>query len=219
MGAQGVNDGSAHLSDAAPRSSSRADGWRGTTRPGRIGRFPSLDRRERLDSQTRRRATSERHEGADRVGRRRVREPWRGAGDLHLRRTVMKDDVIPPAPGSAGEMDDRVKTFTRWRSLGWVARFALAAQVSCACAPPALAQPQTRRAEAGISFDGAASDATRRRATVESASREAQEAIRACDDRTALICVADALTRYAAALHQIAEERRRRIHASSYRTP
>ena len=49
-------------------------------------------------------------------------------------------------------------------------------------------------------------DPTSRRVTVESASREAQDAIRSCEDRAALTCVADALTRYAAALHQIADD-------------
>lgn len=130
-----------------------------------------------------------------------------------FRRTVIEDDIIPPAPGSVGDMDDRVKPFARWRHLNSVACFALAAQLLCA--PPALAQPQTGRAEARVFFNGAA----QRRATVELASREAQDAIRACDDRAALICVADVLTRYAAALHQIAEERRRRSPGPAYRTP
>jgi hypothetical protein len=116
-------------------------------------------------------------------------------------------------------MDDRVKPFARWRLPGAVARFALAAQLSCGCAPAALAQPPAGRADATIFFDGAAGEAGRRKATVESASREAREEIRACDDRAALVCVADALTRYAAALHEIAGERRRRSRAHSHRTP
>ena len=43
--------------------------------------------------------------------------------------------------------------------------------------------------------------------TVQSASRDAQRAIRACDDNVALQCVADELTRYAETLKQIAQAR------------
>ncbi len=43
--------------------------------------------------------------------------------------------------------------------------------------------------------------------TVESVSRQAQREIRACDDAVAFRCVADVLTRYAAALRQIARDR------------
>jgi hypothetical protein len=55
-------------------------------------------------------------------------------------------------------------------------------------------------------------DASQADATVESASREAQRAIRACDDNVALRCVADVLTEYAEALKAIHErgERKRR---------
>ena len=52
-----------------------------------------------------------------------------------LRRTVTEDDVIPLAPASVGDMDDRVKVFARWSALGSVARFALALQVSWGGAP------------------------------------------------------------------------------------
>jgi hypothetical protein len=44
--------------------------------------------------------------------------------------------------------------------------------------------------------------------TVESVSREAQRAIRACDDSAALTCVTNELTKYAEALQEIAQERR-----------
>lgn len=44
--------------------------------------------------------------------------------------------------------------------------------------------------------------------TIESVSRDAQRAIRACDDSVALSCVANELTKYAEALQQIAPERR-----------
>jgi hypothetical protein len=43
--------------------------------------------------------------------------------------------------------------------------------------------------------------------TIESVSRQAQQEIRACDDAVAFQCVANALTRYAAALRQIAHDR------------
>ncbi|HLW92751.1 MAG TPA: hypothetical protein VKS78_15815 [Roseiarcus sp.] len=46
--------------------------------------------------------------------------------------------------------------------------------------------------------------------TIESVSREAQREIRACPDSVAFQCVADVLTRYAASLHQIAQERANR---------
>jgi len=46
--------------------------------------------------------------------------------------------------------------------------------------------------------------------TVESVSRQAQREIRACDDAVAFQCVAGALTRYAAALRQIAHDRANR---------
>ncbi len=45
------------------------------------------------------------------------------------------------------------------------------------------------------------------RVTVESASRDAQKAIRACDDRDALRCVANELSRYADALKEATRER------------
>jgi hypothetical protein len=106
-------------------------------------------------------------------------------------------------------MDGSMKPFFNWRSFGPAAL--VAGQVLCVGAPAAMAQPQTGRAETRILYTGAAT-----RPTVESASREAQAAIRACDDRAALMCVADVLTRYAAALHEIAGERRR-WRASSYK--
>jgi len=112
-------------------------------------------------------------------------------------------------------MDDRVNPNPRWRSLGSIARFALAAQLLCADCGLAAAQ-SPGRVGTPILY-GAGGDGLGRRPTIESASREAQEAIRACDDRTAIVCVADALTRYADALRGIAEERRRRLHAR--RTP
>jgi hypothetical protein len=43
------------------------------------------------------------------------------------------------------------------------------------------------------------------RPTVETASRDAQRAIRNCDDNVAIQCVADALNRYAETLKQIAQ--------------
>jgi hypothetical protein len=46
------------------------------------------------------------------------------------------------------------------------------------------------------------------RPTIESASREAQDAIKACDDNAALQCVASELTKYAEALKQIDLSRR-----------
>jgi hypothetical protein len=122
----------------------------------------------------------------------------------------------PPARRPPGDKDALVKPIGFRLSLCWIARLALAAQISCACAAPALAQAQTGRGAARVFFGG---EAIGQRATVESASREAQAAIRACEDRAALVCVADALSRYADALHQIAEERRHRMHASSYKTP
>ena len=109
-------------------------------------------------------------------------------------------------------MDGTMRPFFNWRSFGPAAL--VAGQVLCVGAPAAMAQPHTGRAETRILYTGAAGAATR--PTVESASREAQAAIRACDDRAALMCVADVLTRYAAALHEIAGERRR-WRASSYK--
>jgi len=109
-----------------------------------------------------------------------------------------------------------LKGFARRRSLGFIVVFALAAQFSGACAPSALAQPSTGRASAANFTDGGVG---RPRPTVESASREAQAAIKACDDRAPFLCVADALTRYAAALQQIAEERRLQPRPPSQKTP
>jgi hypothetical protein len=112
-----------------------------------------------------------------------------------------------------------LKRFARRRSLGSLVLFALAMQLAGACAPSALAQPSTGRTSAPVIFGGVAGDAGRPRPTVESASREAQAAIKACDDRTPFLCVADALTRYAAALQEIAEERRLQPRAPSHKTP
>jgi hypothetical protein len=50
--------------------------------------------------------------------------------------------------------------------------------------------------------------AQKERPTIESLSREAQKAIRACDDDAALQCVADELTKYAEALKQITQAQR-----------
>lgn len=50
--------------------------------------------------------------------------------------------------------------------------------------------------------------------TVESVSREAQRAIKACDDSVALTCVSDVLTKYATALQEIAAERSERVGAA-----
>jgi hypothetical protein len=105
-----------------------------------------------------------------------------------------------------------LRRYARRRSLGSIVLFALAAQLTGACAP-ASAQPSTGRAVAPVIFGGAAGDAGRPGLTVESASREAQAAIKACDDRAPFLCVADALTNYAAALQEIAEERRARSRA------
>lgn len=114
--------------------------------------------------------------------------------------------------GGPTRWDGHVKPFARHRSPVSVAGVALAIQTLCASAPPALAQAAEGRSEARVLFNGGG-DPTSRRVTVETASREAQYAIRSCEDRAALTCVADALTRYAAALHQIADERRRHAHA------
>jgi hypothetical protein len=71
-------------------------------------------------------------------------------------------------------------------------------------APIALAQsPRVRPAESTVGPLSPTS-AQQERPTIESVSREAQRAIRACDDNAALQCVADELTRYAEALKQIA---------------
>ncbi len=112
-----------------------------------------------------------------------------------------------------------MKRFARRPSLGFIVVFALAARLSGACAPSALAQPSTARASTPIFFDGVAGGIGRPRLTVESASREAQAAIKACDDRAPFLCVADALTKYAAALQQIAEERRLQPRPPSHKTP
>ncbi|MGO8831443.1 MAG: hypothetical protein ACLQE9_01320 [Roseiarcus sp.] len=109
-----------------------------------------------------------------------------------------------------------MKRFARRRLPASIVSFALAALLSGACAPLALAQAQTGR-NAGPALSGG--DAARPRPTVETASRETQAAIKACDDRSAILCVADALTRYAAALQEIAEQRRLQQRAPSQKTP
>jgi hypothetical protein len=106
-----------------------------------------------------------------------------------------------------------LKRSARLFSLRLLVRVALAAQLSGAFAPWALAQSPTGRAIAPKFSDGAGDDKGRPAPTVESASREAQKAINACDDNTAILCVADALTRYAAALQQIAQQRRQESRA------
>jgi hypothetical protein len=70
-----------------------------------------------------------------------------------------------------------------------------------ACAPHTLAQSRSP-----WRIPSPADDVTSR-VTVESASRDAQRAIRACDDRDALNCVANELARYADALREAARER------------
>jgi len=72
---------------------------------------------------------------------------------------------------------------------------------------PVSAQPPLNRSPAATANPQFPGDAEQARPTVESVSREAQEAIKACDDNVALQCVADALKRYAEALKQIAQTR------------
>lgn len=70
--------------------------------------------------------------------------------------------------------------------------------------PMARAQsPRVRPAEPTVA-PLLPTSAQQERPTIELASRDAQKAIRACDDNVALQCVADELTRYAEALKQIA---------------
>jgi hypothetical protein len=89
-------------------------------------------------------------------------------------------------------------------SIGFFAAL-MTAIVSASVAPPASAQSAAGRSGAAAA---AASDSAPSKQTVESASRDAQRAIRACDDNVAVTCVADELTKYAEALQEIAEERR-----------
>jgi len=65
----------------------------------------------------------------------------------------------------------------------------------------AVAEPGGRGFTQALPRAGAATP------TIESVSRQAQQEIRACDDAVAFQCVAGALTRYAAALRQIAHDR------------
>lgn len=130
-----------------------------------------------------------------------------------------REDAARSAPGLFGAKEDRLKRFARRRWPVSIVLFAAAAQLLGACAPSALAQPSTGRANAPASLDGAAGDTGRPRPTVESASRETQAAIKACDDRSAILCVADALTRYAMALQEIAEQRRLQPRPPSQKTP
>jgi hypothetical protein len=82
----------------------------------------------------------------------------------------------------------------------------LAVALSAAVAGPISASAQSLLGRSAPPTAAAGAAAGRR--TVESVSRDAQRAIRACDDRAALTCVANELTKYAEALQEIAEERR-----------
>jgi hypothetical protein len=100
-------------------------------------------------------------------------------------------------------------------------RSALAAQLFLLPAQLALAQPMTGRTGAPANPGGGEAYPVRPRPTVESVSREAQQAIKACDDNAAFACVAAALANYAEALRQIGEgpQRHHRLAPSMRRGP
>lgn len=98
-----------------------------------------------------------------------------------------------------------MKRFPPRPSRGLVTGAVLVAALWANSIPPAAAQSPSGRPAAAT--DGVANDSGQTRPTVESAARDAQEAIKACGDDVALQCVAAELTRYAEALRQIAEER------------
>jgi hypothetical protein len=83
------------------------------------------------------------------------------------------------------------------------ARLCSGAALAGAIVVAAVAEPAGRGSAPAAPQAGAVAAAP----TVESASRQAQREIRACDDAVAFQCVADVLTRYAASLRQIARER------------
>jgi hypothetical protein len=86
---------------------------------------------------------------------------------------------------------------------------AVALALSAAAVGPISASAQSLLGRSASPTAGsAAAGAAPGRRTVESVSRDAQRAIRACDDSAALTCVANELTKYAEALQEIAEERR-----------
>jgi hypothetical protein len=78
---------------------------------------------------------------------------------------------------------------------------ALVLLAAVACAPQALAQSRSPWRTPSRADDSTS------KVTVESASRDAQKAIRACDDRDALFCVANELARYADALKEATREK------------
>jgi hypothetical protein len=69
----------------------------------------------------------------------------------------------------------------------------------------ALAQSPLTRSEGSTAYPPFSAQGEPARPTVETASRDAQRAIRDCDDNVAIQCVADALNRYAETLKQIAQ--------------
>ena len=98
----------------------------------------------------------------------------------------------------------RLKRSTSFSDGGWLTRvlvLALAAAVVPVCAEAGGRSLSPSAQGDSDGFKGAPR-------TVESVSREAQREIRACSDSEAFQCVAAVLTRYAAALNEIARERR-----------
>jgi hypothetical protein len=101
---------------------------------------------------------------------------------------------------------DLLPCFPPRPSIGLLIGAVLLAAFCSESIPCALAQsPSGRSGTAAI--NAGVNDPWPAKRTVESASRDAQKAITACDDNVALQCVASELTRYADALREIALER------------
>jgi hypothetical protein len=83
----------------------------------------------------------------------------------------------------------------------------LCAALFLAVTTAAVAQSPLLKSERSASDPSPPLETTRGDMTVESASRDAQRAIRACDDRVALRCVADVLAEYAKTLRAISDRR------------
>jgi hypothetical protein len=97
------------------------------------------------------------------------------------------------------ERDDLRQTLLPWLRL-------LACVGFCAASlSQAPAQSALTRSEGSAPYPPFSAQGEPARPTVETASRDAQRAIKDCDDNVAIQCVADALNRYAETLKQIAQ--------------
>ena len=98
-----------------------------------------------------------------------------------------------------------MRRFPRLPARGFFIGATLSALLLAAFAAPVSAQSLIGKSAAATA--PAPNDPRRTRLTVETASRDAQAAIRSCDDNRAILCVANELTKYAEALKQIDQER------------